>query len=372
MDDLAGRHETEARRRDHAAAQEDVMAMIKASLAGAAIGALTLATIMLVAPIAAQAPGGPSDTGRGAPSPDMRGPGPGMNREMGPGMNRDTSPMMGRRGFDDDQDITGPRGDVGLCQERLARAGQLRLERVQRLVRPTDEQRAAFDELRMASVKAVNILREACPAERPLTPTARMAAAEKRLEARLQAIKTVRPALESFYRVLSDEQKMRWALGPRLEDRWGSGMREHWQGWHEPGWDRGGGNRRSDNDQPNLWRQDRPGQWREGWRGGQDGPGRGGDEYLDRWQRRWGDADRGDRNDRSSRDWPDQWRERWRDWHDRLGRDYGRELERWGQRWRGDDRWGERDFRDQDADSWRDQPRREERRRSTEPDEERL
>jgi hypothetical protein len=124
----------------------------------------------------------------------------------------------GRPGPDaDDGDITGPRGgDIAPCQERLQLMARWRLARIQRLVRPTDEQRGAFDELRMAAGKALDIMRAACPAERPLTPPGRMAAAEKWLEARLQAIKVMRPALDNFYRLLTDEQKVRWSLGVRL------------------------------------------------------------------------------------------------------------------------------------------------------------
>src|SRR5437870_6292808 len=130
-------------------AREDFMAMMKAGLAGAALGALALATVMFVAPIAAQGPGGPPSSGPegfrgpGGPPPDgpgMRGPGmrgPGM---MGPGpMGREGTPpgMMGRRGVDpNDPDITGPRGDAELCQDRLARVAQWRLDRISRLVRP--------------------------------------------------------------------------------------------------------------------------------------------------------------------------------------------------------------------------------------------
>src|SRR5712691_4873458 len=279
-------------------AREDFMAMMKAGLAGAALGALALATVMFVAPIAAQGPGGPPPSGPdgfrgpGGPPPEgpgmrgpgMPGPGPtGRGRDMGPGMMGGTPPgMMGRRGVDpNDPDITGPRGDAELCQDRLARVAQWRLERISRLVRPTEDQRAAFEELKAASAKAVEIMRAACPTERPLTPTARMATAEKWLEARLQAVKTVRPALESFYKLLSDEQKIRWSTGSMLGDRFGGDGR--WQ-------DRGD-------------RQDR---WR--------------DEYRpdDRWRgERWRGEEREGWDGREQ----DQWQERWRDRQERFGED---------------------------------------------------
>jgi LTXXQ motif family protein len=43
-----------------------------------------------------------------------------------------------------------------------------------------------------------------------LTPTGRVEAMEKRLDATLGAVKTVQPALAKFYNSLSDEQKARF------------------------------------------------------------------------------------------------------------------------------------------------------------------
>ena len=43
-----------------------------------------------------------------------------------------------------------------------------------------------------------------------LTPTGRVEAMEKRLEATLAAVKTVQPVLAKFYNSLSDEQKARF------------------------------------------------------------------------------------------------------------------------------------------------------------------
>jgi hypothetical protein len=364
--------------------------MIKAGLTGAAIGAVTLAGFMFAAPIAAQAPGNPSDPqgslgpGETAPrqAPDLRGM---MGRDMRPGMmGRGMGPgMMGRQGLDDDQDITGPRGDSGSCEARVARAAQLRLDRIERFVRPTDAQRAAVDQLRAASTRAVDLLRSACPNQRPLSPPARMAAAEKWLEARLQAVKTLRPALDAFYQTLSDEQKMAWIYGGREEDRWSRERRGDWQDWREPDWrDR---DRWSHRDGYGWgWRdRDRMDCGREGRCGWHDrfGYGRDREDFQDRWHHRWRDDDRGGGGAERWRDRPD-WRERWRDWHDRFGygrREPGDERERWGQRWRdGDDRdWHERHhWEERERGSWppgrdRDEGRTERSRPDT-PEEERL
>ena len=61
-----------------------------------------------------------------------------------------------------------------------------------------------------ASVKAGEDLKVSCPAYQMLTPTGRVEAMEKRLDATLGAVKTVQPALAKFYNSLNDEQKARF------------------------------------------------------------------------------------------------------------------------------------------------------------------
>jgi hypothetical protein len=80
---------------------------------------------------------------------------------------------------------------------------------IERSLRLSDAQEAALTELNDASAKAADILRVNCPAEQTLTPTGRLAAMEQRLDAMLQAMDTVQPALAKFYDSLSDEQKAR-------------------------------------------------------------------------------------------------------------------------------------------------------------------
>jgi hypothetical protein len=64
--------------------------------------------------------------------------------------------------------------------------------------------------LQDASVKAAEHLKVDCPSYQTLTPTGRVEAMEKRLEATLAAVKTAQPALAKFYNSLSDEQKARF------------------------------------------------------------------------------------------------------------------------------------------------------------------
>jgi hypothetical protein len=88
-------------------------------------------------------------------------------------------------------------------------------ELIERNVKPTDAQRASINALQDAAVKAADILKSTCPPEDARTPPARLAAVATRLDAMLQSIRTIRPALETFYNSLTDEQKAAFdAIGP--------------------------------------------------------------------------------------------------------------------------------------------------------------
>jgi hypothetical protein len=83
-------------------------------------------------------------------------------------------------------------------------------------LRPTEAQRAGLVALQDASAKAADMLKASCQTGEAITPPARLEAAGKRLDTMLQAIKTVRAPLDSFYATLSDEQKAQFeAIGPR-------------------------------------------------------------------------------------------------------------------------------------------------------------
>jgi hypothetical protein len=93
-------------------------------------------------------------------------------------------------------------------------------EQIADAVRPTSEQRALLDEVKQASAQAADILKQACSTEFSMTPPGRLQAMLVRLEATLEAVRTVAPALERFYESLTDEQKARFnALGPEFGDR---------------------------------------------------------------------------------------------------------------------------------------------------------
>jgi LTXXQ motif family protein len=79
--------------------------------------------------------------------------------------------------------------------------------RIESAVRPNEEQQAKLKALQSAATQAAEELAAACPSEMPTTPSARLAAVSKRLDVMLQAVKSVRVAVDDFYGDLNDEQK---------------------------------------------------------------------------------------------------------------------------------------------------------------------
>lgn len=106
----------------------------------------------------------------------------------------------------------GPRSLMGKCS--VAEATEWPTEQIGRAIRPTPEQLAAFETLKRAADGAAELLKSSCPAELPVTPSARFAAISARLYAMLDAVKTVRKPLDDFYGTLSNEQKAQFnAIG---------------------------------------------------------------------------------------------------------------------------------------------------------------
>jgi hypothetical protein len=94
-----------------------------------------------------------------------------------------------------------------MCDASSRDIAGLPVDQIKRTVQINDEARAALDDLANALLKAAQDIKTACAAEAPLTAPARLAAMQTRLEAMRAAVKTVRPPLEKFYSLLSDEQK---------------------------------------------------------------------------------------------------------------------------------------------------------------------
>jgi hypothetical protein len=95
-----------------------------------------------------------------------------------------------------------------------AQVASLPIDRITAAVSPDEQQRAALDALANASVQAAQTIKAACPTDVAYTPTGRLDAMERRMQAMVQAVAMIRPPLETFYGLLSDEQKARFnALG---------------------------------------------------------------------------------------------------------------------------------------------------------------
>ena len=143
-------------------------------------------------------------------------------------------PMMGRG------PMMQPFGMAHFCGPDGGRMGEFMIQRIERATEPTAEQRLGFDRLKEAVGKASETMRGACTTERPVTPTGRLAAAEKRLSAMLDAVRAVRPALDAYYGSLTDEQKARLTMAqphmarPGMGGGWGERMhrwRDGMQRW---------------------------------------------------------------------------------------------------------------------------------------------
>ena len=101
-------------------------------------------------------------------------------------------------------------GTTLICSGQAEGLTAFPIEQIAQQVELDQTQRALLEDLKAATANAVGILQAACPAELPSTPTGRLSAMRARVEAMLQAVQAVRPALERFYQSLSDEQKERF------------------------------------------------------------------------------------------------------------------------------------------------------------------
>ncbi len=84
------------------------------------------------------------------------------------------------------------------------------MQRIEETIKPTEQQKSAFDELKKVSTNAAKDLEASCPAETAKTVTERLDRVAKRLDALANALAMVKPALSDFYNSLNDEQKARF------------------------------------------------------------------------------------------------------------------------------------------------------------------
>ena len=135
----------------------------------------------------------------------------------GPYYARATTGSAARR--DAGRDIPGrlPAEARQVCAEPDRGVTAWPFERIAQAVRPSAEQKKLLEQMEAAAREAAERLKEACPEDLPMTPSGRLQAMTQRLQATLDTVKIVRPALERFYESLNDEQKARFnEIGPEI------------------------------------------------------------------------------------------------------------------------------------------------------------
>jgi hypothetical protein len=80
-------------------------------------------------------------------------------------------------------------------------------EQIDRVIRPDNAQRVKLEALQSAAAHAADSISAACPSEIPPTQPARLEAVRNRLQAMLQGVEIIQPALADFYDALNDDQK---------------------------------------------------------------------------------------------------------------------------------------------------------------------
>lgn len=105
---------------------------------------------------------------------------------------------------------TASASETRICSGQAQGITDFSIDKIAQQVQPDQKQQALLNQLKDATVKAVNILQDACPTDLPSTPTGRLDGMLTRVNAMLQAVRTVRPALDDFYQSLSDEQRERF------------------------------------------------------------------------------------------------------------------------------------------------------------------
>jgi hypothetical protein len=95
------------------------------------------------------------------------------------------------------------------CEGFAPGVSDLPIQSLEKIAGPAGDERATLQDLKDASAKASDILKQSCPAETPLTPVARLDAMQHRLQAMEQAGEAVRGPLLRFYDSLADDRKQR-------------------------------------------------------------------------------------------------------------------------------------------------------------------
>jgi hypothetical protein len=96
-------------------------------------------------------------------------------------------------------------GGASLCSN--AALLDLSLSNVDIMIKTTGTQTAALEELKKVAKEYSDDMSRVCAGENPMSLPAKLAAAEKRLDATLAGARKLKPVAEKFYATLNDEQK---------------------------------------------------------------------------------------------------------------------------------------------------------------------
>ena len=91
------------------------------------------------------------------------------------------------------------------------------IERIEKLLRLTDQQRVLLNELKVATVEAADLRAGTCPSEIPRNSAERIDFFGRRLDVLRKATQIILPVFKSFYAALSTDQQLQLDVGPR---RW--------------------------------------------------------------------------------------------------------------------------------------------------------
>ncbi len=105
-----------------------------------------------------------------------------------------------------------PADVAALCKTRSQQFTGLPAQQIADTLKPTQDQKPAFDGLKAAADEASATVAAACPNAAPQNVTERFDAIDARLKAMIAAIKMVEPKLKTFYATLTDEQKAQFNL----------------------------------------------------------------------------------------------------------------------------------------------------------------
>jgi hypothetical protein len=99
----------------------------------------------------------------------------------------------------------GGAGGASLCSN--AALLDLSLSNVDIMIKTTGTQTAALEELKKVAKEYSDDMSRVCAGENPMSLPAKLAAAERRLDAALAGARKLKPVAEKFYATLNDEQK---------------------------------------------------------------------------------------------------------------------------------------------------------------------